>query len=565
MRPSRRILLAVLCIHALAISTLATVRAQAPIKHVAVISIAPLERMMPEMSYLLSAFSMAEVTGVMEMVTTFYSKGLDRTKPIAVTVSYDGPEPSFQICVPTTDYKQWFQTLASMGIEPTELAEGLYELAAGGQVMIVRIANNWMYFGASAESLAEVPDDPIELLGDLPQRYSIGVRLDLLQIPAEMRQVAIDQIQSGFERGLAQQLDQQLEQQLERARQAGQEQLQQLQQMQALIQETQQMVFGMLIDPAERTLLVDAAIQFLQGSQLANQMDSQTGLRSQLTNLKLPHSSLDVRVTATLPTEAERILAKQELRAALEQFQSSLPGNASTQNPLSDTELTEEQVTLVRKFVERFIAVAERSIDEGVLDGAMSWSLQSETLTALLGLRVADGQEVAQAVQSFVKELPQPEGQQVQFYYGKHKEFDLHRVQLAVPADDPAASRLLGNRLTLHVATAPNMVLLSVDASGDSPLLSAIDRYVATPPSEVPPLTGSLRLAELMRFAQNLQANAMPEPLIAAFDTLAEDDRVQFSSKILPRGVVTRFMIDEGVLRAFGSAVKSNSIALPAF
>jgi hypothetical protein len=126
------------------------------------------------------------------------------------------------------DHKQWFQIMSGMGLDPEELAEGLYEISAAGQVMIAKVANGWMYLGQSEDSLSTVPEDPAALLGDLPERYSFSAKIDLQQLPADMRDSAIAEMRAGFERTMQQQLGDQFDSELDAAQEAALEQMEQL-------------------------------------------------------------------------------------------------------------------------------------------------------------------------------------------------------------------------------------------------------------------------------------------------------------------------------------------------
>jgi hypothetical protein len=53
----------------------------------------------------------------------------------------------------------------------------------------------------------------------------------------------------------------------------------------------------------------------------------------------------------------------------------------------------------------------------------------------------------------------------------------------------------------------------------------------------------------------------MLEELVPAFDLLSEDDTIKVTGTILPRGMVMRVSLDEGVLRALGTVLKSGNFA----
>lgn len=527
----------------------ARLTAQQPEAPIAVISVAPLDRTIPELSYLLTALNIPEMVGVMEMMTGFYTKGLDRSRPIAILVSFDGTAPNSQVCVPMKDHKQWFQIMSGMGLEPEELADGLYEISAAGQVMIAKVDNGWMYLGQSEDSLTKVPEDPAALLGDLPERYSLSAKIDLQQLPADMRDSAIAEMRAGFERTMQQQLGDQFDSEFDAAQEAAKEQMEQLED---LISETQQLIIGCLIDPTEKKLIIDGAIQFLEGSDLAKQMDSQANLKSDFTALRPDQSSGYLRATSVMSNEQEKELAKESLRDAVEQTLEMLQ---------KQSEVPEQYVDAFQALIEGMEAIAQKSIDQGLLDGAVSFDFEQDELRLLAGVKVADGKEVQQKVKDLVSGLPQSGEVQAEFDVASHAGFQLHQATIKLPQIDEISRLGLGERIDLHLAGSNDIILLCIDPDGQATIKSAIDRLQTTKSVPVTPLEGSARAGSLVRLAQSLRSDPMLEELLPAFDLLGEDDTIKVTGTILPRGMVTRVSLDEGVLRALGTVLKAGNFA----
>jgi len=527
----------------------ATLTAQQPQAPIAAISVAPLDRAIPEMSYLLNAMNIPEMVGVMEMMTGFYTKGLDRSRPIAILVSFDGTAPDFQVCIPMKDHKQWFQIMSGMGLEPEELAEGLYEISAAGQVMIAKVANGWMYLGQSEDSLSAVPEDPAALIGDLPERYSFSAKIDLQQLPADMRDSAIAEMRAGFERTMQQQLGDQFDTELDAAQEAA---LDQMEQLEDLISDTQQLVIGCLIDPTEKKLVIDGAIQFLEGSDLAKHMDAQADLKSDFTALRPEQYSGYLRATSVLNNDQEKELAKESLRDSIEQ---------TLEMVRQQSELPQEYVDAFQSLIEGMESIAQQSIDQGLLDGALSFDFEQDELRLLAGVKVADGKEVQQKMKDFLAGLPKSGDVQAEFDVASHAGFQLHQATIKLPKTEETSSLGFGESVQLSLAGSGDVILVCLGSDRLTTLKSAIDRLRTTKGVQVTPLEGSARAGSLARLAQSLRSDAMLEELVPAFDLLSEDDTIKVTGTILPRGMVMRVSLDEGVLRALGTVLKSGNFA----
>jgi hypothetical protein len=100
---------------------LTAARAQQPQRPVAIVSISPLDRFLQDTSYLLKACNVPEVGGLVGIMANQYTQGIDRTKPLGVSVTLDGQIPNATVFLPLKSREDFFGALAGMGIEPDDL------------------------------------------------------------------------------------------------------------------------------------------------------------------------------------------------------------------------------------------------------------------------------------------------------------------------------------------------------------------------------------------------------------------------------------------------------------
>ena len=205
---------------------------------VAVLSITNLERLLSDTNYLLRACNVPEVGGLVSVMATQYTQGLDRTRPLGLSVSFDGETPVPVGFLPLSDRGAFFDALAAIGVEPDDLGDGLFEIEAGGSAIYVKDANGWLYISQTEEALDTVAANPATSLGDLPTKYDIAVKANLQALPTEMVDMMVEQIRGGFERSLAEQGDQSPEE-AAKARELGEASMAQLEQS---IRDTEQVV-----------------------------------------------------------------------------------------------------------------------------------------------------------------------------------------------------------------------------------------------------------------------------------------------------------------------------------
>jgi hypothetical protein len=540
----------------LAIAVLPTSRAfsaeQAEAKPVATLCVAPLERSLPDLVYALSAMNVPEISGLVELLSTFYTRGLDRTKPMGMIVRLEDDTPVSVFCIPTTDHQQWFQALGSMGLEPEDLGDGLYELAIANQFLIARLVNNWLFIAESEEAVETVPDDPAQLFGDIPSRYNVAMRVDLENVSVESRKTIIEQMKQELERNVAEQFGDQLGDQFEIARESGQ----QIQEMENLLNEIQQVVLGVLIDSNQKKIYLDGAVQFMPDSELAQQMDSQSAVKSHWSSnaIGLPGSVMDVRMSYVLTTDQDKLAAKESLETAMQQAHQAV----------ERTGLTLDRSRLVKEFLASSKKIAEQTIDEGEIDLAFSLSYENAVVKALMAARVADGKGIEAEIKEFLQGLSQTAELELQLDMENYKNWRLHRVMATLPASEQGMSDLLGERVELFIAASETMVMASLDPEGYEILKSKIDSVVQSVAAPATPLEMNMTMAGLVSLLQKLNPDETLEEFQETLEQLSGDDQVKVTATMLPRGIVVRMAADAALLRLAAKMARSGNL-VPGF
>lgn len=545
----------------LAVLTVATVHSWANLafcqeksKPFAVVSVAPLERSLPDLTYMLSAVNMPEMTGMVEMMAGFYTKGIDQSQPIGIFISMESEldsQPDVQVCIPVKDHEQWFRTIGGMGLEAEDLGDGLYEIAFGGQYMFAKVANGWLTMAQTEDSLAETIENPVELLGDLPQRYNLAVRLDMEQISPEARRSALEQMQSQLEQNVAQQFGDQLGDQLDVAKEAGQAQMEELEEM---MKDVQQIVIGFLTESDQKRISIDAAAQFLPGTKLAAQMDSQAAVRSEFVGLSIPNAAARMRLTASMSDDQEKTAAKKALHEMLEQVNQSM----------QRTELPAERASLLKDLIANVTTVLEQTIDEGIVDMAGTLSFDEEILRVLAGIRVADSQAVEDKLKQFIAGLSGDSQIEFEEDYSTEGSWRLHRLRGKLPASEQSISVLLGQQIEIFIAASDKKLILSLAPDGEEALRACIRQLNTVQPASVTPMELVVNAGDLVRLLQKANPDPSMEEMLAAVEQVGSDDQVKMTMTALPRGFVVRASVEEGVLRTMGTMIKASRL-MPGF
>ena len=510
---------------------------------VAMLSITNLDRLLGDAAYMLRACNVPEVGGLVTVMANQYTQGLDRTRPLGLSVTMDGETPVPVGFLPVSDRAAFFDSLAAIGVEPDDLGDGLFEIAAGPNAIFVKDANGWLYISQTEEALDKVVADPAAALGDLPKKYDLALKVNLQAVPKEMVDMMVEQIRGGFERGMAEQGDR-TEEEIKKARELGEASMEQLEQS---IRDTEQLIFGWAIDVEGQKTYMDGAAQFVAGSKLAAQADAAKNMKTVFSAFKLPSPAVSFRSTSVV-ADADKPVIKNSLNTSLQQIEERIS------NEINNSQASEALVKLIKSVGKLF----EQTIDEGTLDGAMSASVSGDALKVLVGGRIADGKALAQAVQDAVKDLSGiSEVPKFDFAYETYGGMTLHRTSVPIQSSDRAVQKIFGDSVKLTIGTGDKSFALSLDAAGDASLKAAIDGMKKAPSAPATPLEGVIEVGQIVEYAQSVSPNSMLDIVLEAVKEYAGKDKVLVSGNIIPRGAVYRLSIDEGVLRAIGAAAKA--------
>ena len=73
--------------------------------------------------------------------------------------------------------------------------------------MFIKEADGWAFIANRKEHLDDLPKDPVAMLDGLDKKYTLAVRVNVGNIPAGLREMAVGQLQKGLQDRVAQELN----------------------------------------------------------------------------------------------------------------------------------------------------------------------------------------------------------------------------------------------------------------------------------------------------------------------------------------------------------------------
>lgn len=509
-------------------------RAQQAPPTVGVVSVASLEQAMGSIKYVINASNFREFGAIFTMSARQFTQGIDPTKPIGAIVKLDGQMPSATVFLPMDDSELFFNSLATVGIEPDEIGDGMYEIDTGGQLIFAKQQGDWMFIGQTEDELASLPADPASELGNLPDRYDIALRVNVAEVPQGLKEAAMEQIRMGFENAAAggQEVDAAAEAQLE--------------QMELLMSDTDQIIVGWKAEEDNQRTFLDGGALFIPGSELAKQVEASQGATSKYAKFILPEASAKARFT-TLIAEGDREAAKLNMQNSMQ----SVVGQAAQNLP-------EEGVAVLEELLAGLGMILEDTIDEGIFDGAGSVSVADDELKILVGGRVADGEALAAELKKLAAQKPEGQEPTFEFDYATYKDVTLHKVYGPMDGDD-AMVEIFGDTLTIVIGTHEKGFLIAVADDSEQLAKQAIDGLQGIQEVEASPFEMVVKVADFLNFSQSISPNPMLEAAVDTISEYAGKDKIEVNGRLLERGGVYRLSIEEGVLRTIGAAARGDA------
>ncbi len=550
------------------------------------IATSKVERFLSRILYLMRAVEQNEIGGMASMMVNMYSRGLDRNRPVAVAVTINAsgnPDPA--VLLPISDLKGFFAGLTAFG-EPENLGDGLFTMDIAGRPVFMKQRNDWLVVSQQEEVVESLKVVPEELINGLANDYEIGVRVDAKSIPPEQVEEIFGAIKDSFDRTALQQ-QATLERRLERAKtkssdseevkslegelealKAGLDfQRMQTEEMEKSLKSINQLIVGLYIDPTDKQIGLDVAVDFLPGCTYAKRLQKTSSTPSRMLELPAKDSAIVLHATESLDAEQISMYEKSTTMFFDVGFEKLLKDNKIELDSSIKSEL--KQIVL-------------DNIRSGVSDSGLAINFDSG-LNIVAGARVADGKKIESLVKKLVSSVDSKVGLEIKFNDYIYKEADIHLGSIAIPdANDaaiqkqlqdipfaeigpvlskigPALSKMLGDKLQFAIATSDTGLYAAVGPGSEGNLKGALDRVAGK--SNVPKRPMELRIETLpiFQYAQTISSNAITDAMAKAAQNMSEADLIVVDTRITENVVVWRMAIEEGVLRAIGAAIKTGT------
>lgn len=535
----------------LALSVSTAVRAQEltsqEAKPVITVAFSGYEELISDLNFVGNLAGNPQLGAAIEMSTMLATggrelKSLDKSKPWGGVVYADGPEFRGLAFVPLADLEELKGILETNAVEVEEV-DGCLVAKANGQNVYLKGKDGWIFVSGKSANLENLPEDPVATLGGLQESYNLAVRLDVQNVPQEMRDMLLSLLEMGMQGGMMQMPGESDQQYALRTKMAGQT----LEELKRAVNELEAIQLGLAIDEKVPSIYLDIEVVAVPDTEMARRITAPKGMTTNFGGFVVSDAAVSYNGVSRLEQSQT-----DQINGMINGFRDNI------HKELDGQDLPEDIAKTSKQLVNEAFAILTSSVEERELDLGTFLRADDEQATWLGGIRVADGSKVEDILKTVVdeaaKELPALK-EAVQFDAVEHAGVRLHT--LTVPTSElgvPELSDLFGEELVIVVGAADKAAYVSVGSDSLAALKKAIDDSKAA--KDLPPATVTVSVGAIAK----LLAKYVPDPqvqnaaglIVAKLADSKGKDRITMTTTISESGQKVRIEIEEDLLKVLG-------------
>lgn len=489
-----------------------------------------------DVKFLVTEAGFADQANLVPMMAQGYLAGIDKTKPLGVSVWFEGQEARAVGMIPVTDIDAVLDQIAAFGTAVDEEGD-FYFLQTPGAEIVVTVKDGYAFLSDSKDHLAELPGTPAELLSGVAKEQILAAKLFVQRIPVELRDMAVEQMRDGFESAMKEMDNGDLED-LQREANA-----MQMQQLIDLVQNSDQLEMGFGVEQSSKKLVFDMSFTGLEDSKIAKQSAAMEGKSSKFGKFLVDSAAFNSNGFGVLLEED-----KQNMKTLLENVKKTAMQELETEGDMSD-----EEREVVVDLVDDVFDLLNSSIEDGFLDVGATLMTGEGSMNLAVGGNLADTAKYDSLVEKLTTLATQQ--QEVAIEAGKATvsgiEFDKMTVTLPEDVEDEVR-QMFGDQIVLLMGRTESEAYFAAGTSPEETFETIMGNSNTN--SEYP-VVYNVRILPILEFAStNPEAAAMIDQLLSNFDS--ENDRISIYSKIIENGQQVRGEIDTDLLKLIGTAVQ---------
>lgn len=516
---------------------------QSEFKPAVVVSLASFDEIFGDLSYLAETAGAKDYMDIARGMAGVFTDGLDKQRPAGAFLMFEpgADEPKAIVFIPVANLEKLLAT-HERNIGRAEREGDLLRIEGPNGSVYIKEAAGWAFASQDKDALAITPGDPTALLGSLTKDYTVAVKVKAENIPQPLRELAIGELQRGFESGLAEQSpeDRELLEGLSRR---------QMESLRMLIEETDELLIGWNVDSMAKKTYLDITMTARAGTDLAKQFAEMGDGTSAFSGFLASDAAGALHFSGTMSKDDVEQLTLL-VDAASKKAVQAIEEDEDLDDPAKRT--------AAKDIVTSLFAVARKTAQSGKMNGGATLMMGETSLTFAAGGHVADAAELERVLRvaaDLAKDEPKFPG--IKFDADKHAGVTFHTMR--IPLDDDDAQKVFGEQLDVAIGVGKDSFYLAFGNDSVATLKKIIDTSAAGAEQKLPPSQFFVALAPILKFAASMGDDEALAVAARAAEKVRGNDRISITSTMVERGARSRIELDEGVLKLIGETVMTMS------
>lgn len=509
---------------------------------VAVLSVASAERLLEDLTYLTHIMERPDLDNYLQVMRASFLETVDRQRPAGLLITMENSQPKGLGFLPVSDAEKLFGLLERrLGATLNDSGNGIMKLEMGKDAYLKQ-RGEWLYVTDHPRHLSDLPADPVAMLENLHQDYTVALRIYIRNIPQRLKDVVDYTIQTKIDMELRSHQPGDSE---SAASVANSLRKSMKRWISSLINDSDQVTIGWAVDTPKRRTYLDLHARAKEDSRLSRQLNDLMNNRSTFTGFFVEDAAIafqgSLRATEEMREQSANVLnyLREKAREAIE-ADPEAPGQA-------------------KEIVDSVLDVVDQTVRQGKTDIGGTLLLAPGSFNFAGGTRVADGRALADAFQElFELAKNEPDVPEINFYDSKYKDLDLHTLVLPIDKSDVDARKLLGETVDITIATGPEQLFIAIGKDADDLLETIVDESQNIGKKKVPPLHLRAALRPVMNYLASIDRNNEDQHVLAELINQARGgDAIELKIQQIENGVGCRLIIEEGILELVGKASRN--------
>jgi hypothetical protein len=496
-----------------------------------IVSLKNINSQLEDIKFLGEKAGFGDQVAMVPMMARGFLGGVDLKKPAGIAVWFDGQEPIAVGMVPVTDIEALLDQLSTYGVNVDEEGD-FYYLETSTEDMVIKISNGYAFLSNSEEALKDLPSDPAAVLGGVSRDYMMGAKVHIQKIPQDLREMAVEQMQQGFEQAMEEMDDEALA-----GLQAEANEMQ-IKQLIELIENSDALELGFGIQKSSDKLVFDMTFTGLPGSKMAKTSEAMKGKSSKFSKFLVDSAAMNMNGFGIM-LEDDQTSTKALLANLKQTAMGELEG---------DSNLSSDELAMVQGLLSDVFDILDSTIDGGAVDFGGTVMMDEEGANFVAGASLANTTKFDEMIAKISGMAKTQNEVAIEISDESIGGVGMKKMVVTLPEGvDEEAIDMFGEKITLLMGRDGSAAYM---AAGTNPAESFEAIMKNSAPSSESAAQYNFRVIPMMKFAsRNPQASELIGAVLDGFKST--NDRISLQQKMIPNGLSMHGSLDADLIKMF--------------